>query len=73
MNMRQYEASLNLFERHLCCDDAGYYLFPPRKSGKWGNMTFFSIDTWHIDLGDGGPLLIVQFCPFCGEKLEAKE
>ena len=73
MNRREYEESLNLFNRHLCCDEAKLCLYPPRKSGTYDNWTFHSFPFWYIYFGDGGTLFDIQFCPFCGEKLEAQE
>lgn len=72
MNRSEYEKSLNLFDRHLCCDGAKYCLYPPRKGGSHGNTTFHPFPSWIIDNGDGGTIIEVQYCPFCGEKLEAQ-
>ena len=73
MNHREYEKSLDLFDRHLCCDCAEFYLYPPRIGGVYCNTTFHPFSSWIIDVSDGGALIPVKFCPFCGEKLEAQQ
>ena len=73
MNRREYEKSLDLFDRHLCCDEAKFCLYPPRTRGTYGNATFRPFSSWIIDVDYGGTLIEVRYCPFCGEKLEAQE
>lgn len=79
MKLTHLKESLYLFTRHICCDDAGGYLFPPsRGTGSYvrvneGYVEVNEMDDWRIDIGDGGVLVAVKFCPFCGELLEVKE
>lgn len=72
------QESLNLCKRHICCNRARRFLFPPRKGGGpfivgQGRMTFLPQQQWYLDVGDGGVLITAQYCPFCGEKLEDYE
>lgn len=76
MNHNNIRESLYLYKRHICCDESGYYLFPPNRGTDGfvecdlGNIKIHPVDNWHIDLGDGGVLIPVKFCPFCGERLK---
>jgi len=75
--LRKIKESLYLFERHICCDDAEYYLFPPNKATdgfvqlEIGTIRINAVRFWYIDIGDGGNIIKVRFCPFCGENLES--
>lgn len=78
MSNRTLMRKCNLFleNEHLCCDEAEWYLFPPNKAicgipdlHNIGFISISSIGFWNIDLGDGGPLLSVRYCPWCGIKL----
>lgn len=71
--------SLFIFSRHICCAEAERYLLPPQEGTNGfvqydgGEVLFKAYPNWHIDLGDGGSLIDVQFCPFCGIKLPTQE
>jgi hypothetical protein len=75
VHLEELRASLYLVPRHLCNEYARHYLFPPNK----GTDGFVKLSLregkiepvayWYIDLGDGGPLLPVDFCPWCGVRL----
>ena len=79
MNLQELYKSLRLREPHICCDEAKWYLGVPRKGtdgpvrldDSLGTINCRPIDTWHLDLGDGGAIIPVRFCPFCGEELVA--
>ena len=44
--------------RHICCQEADWYLWPP----------YDYVTTWSI--GSDGEIDKVRFCPWCGRKLE---
>ena len=75
-SMNRVHKSLILCEPHVCCDDADAYLYPPRKgTDGWvpdiiGSVQYKPIDTWYLDNGCGCDLIPVQYCPFCGIRLE---
>lgn len=62
--------------RHRCCDEAGYYLIPPHPAtdnimigpGQW--IRLVENENWVLELD--GAVVVVVFCPWCGEKLEEK-
>lgn len=68
--------SLLLFEPHICCDEAEMYLYPPRRGTddyvpckRGGMIRYRAVANWRIDEGNGGHIVPVRFCPFCGVEL----
>ena len=80
MKYHELKESLYLCPRHICCEEARVGLYPPRK-GTYdfvqtdiGFVQIEAIPYWHIDNGDGGAIhKNVQFCPWCGIRLDAAE
>ena len=72
----EFRESLQVCERHVCCDEAEEWLYPPRREGMLergrGRAFFRPIETWYIDQGRGGPIIPVRVCPWCGVELEGK-
>jgi len=87
MDVRPFLESSYLLPRHTCCYDAHELLFPPSSQvsvpiGKEDGVEYVaicrSIEQWNIDVdGIAGtgivPLVFVEFCPFCGERLPESE
>ena len=85
--VRQFLKSSYLLPGHACCWNAQQYLFPPSQEtnipieeneGISYVAVCKSIDQWNIDV-DGTadtasvPVVFVEFCPFCGERLPENE
>jgi hypothetical protein len=78
---RQVLQSLYLCEPHHCCEYAEAYLYPPQRGTEGrrvelsggGTLQVHPKPYWDIDDGDGGAVIAVKFCPWCGLKLPGGE
>jgi len=64
--------SLYLQKRHTCCEQASWFLFPPRAGcNQTGHGKIESIKSWYLNIDR--ICMGIAFCPWCGIRLESTE